>query len=340
MVAKSDSSKFQSKPQNPKTVGYVSVIPDKVISTLSSRATTASTSTLSNTVRPIHHRLRAMIPEDFDRGPNASHKGTSGLIKMDGNVQHVSLAVFLLTNNLVATDEVAEVVGLFVGASDVQLLRSLLAIQTPTVEALSESLLLGALQSENVIVVQTCLEAGANSNSTLLGRTALQYVAGKANIWLVQVLLKAKADVNAPPAHDSGRTALQAAVGSGNIKLVQILLKAGAHVNALAAGYAGATALQVASLRSYVRVATKLLDAGADPDAAGALSEGRTALEGAAEHGCIDMVQLLLNAGVALRKGDVQYDRTLQLTSRNGHGAVQKLVETHCRSSCTGDSFD
>ncbi|KAF3014369.1 hypothetical protein E8E12_000017, partial [Didymella heteroderae] len=71
---------------------------------------------------------------------------------MNGNVQYFSLAVFLLSNDLVTTEKLAEMIGLFVDASGVQFLRSLLAIQTPTIEALAEKLVLGAIQSGNKIV--------------------------------------------------------------------------------------------------------------------------------------------------------------------------------------------
>ena len=372
MVNKSISNPSQSKPQDLGTVGYMSLIPDTVISALSKCVTTGITPTLSNTVRRIHSHLRAIIPEEFERESNAGHKDTSGLIKMTGNVQHLSLAVFLLTNNMLNTEKVAVMTQLFQDTSNVQFLRSLLSVRNPTVEALAEKLLLAAIQSEHQFMAQTCLEAGADPNSQLLGRTALQYVAGKANIKitrslldagadvnappadngrtalqaaassgnleLVQVLLNAGADVNAPPADNDGRTALQAAAYSGNLELVQVLLDAGADVNASAAKHAGATSLQAAALSGRVRVATTLLNAGADANAGGALENGRTALEGAAEHGRIDMVQLLLNAGVDLwRDGKVQYERTLQLASRNGHTVVKKLVEAHYKSIHTGD---
>jgi ankyrin repeat protein len=58
--------------------------------------------------------------------------------------------------------------------------------------------------------------------------------AGKGNIELLQILLAAGADFNAPAADHGGMTALQAAAaaaGKGNIKLVQILLAAGVDVS-------------------------------------------------------------------------------------------------------------
>ncbi|KAF2203212.1 hypothetical protein GQ43DRAFT_338785, partial [Delitschia confertaspora ATCC 74209] len=52
--------------------------------------------------------------------------------------------------------------------------------------------------------------------------------------------------------------------GKGIIELVQVLLAAGADVNAPPAGYGGVTSLQATALGGYVTVATILLDAGND----------------------------------------------------------------------------
>ncbi|OCK74011.1 ankyrin, partial [Lepidopterella palustris CBS 459.81] len=133
------------------------------------------------------------------------------------------------------------------------------------------------------------------------------------------------------------RTALQVAADVGNIELVQILLAAGADVNAPAANYAGATSLQAAAIRGYVGIATILLDAGANTNGHAASEQGRTALEGAAEHGRIDMVQLLLNAGAELHgNGERQYRNALELASENGHNAVRRLIEAYYESHKPG----
>jgi ankyrin repeat protein len=83
---------------------------------------------------------------------------------------------------------------------------------------------------------------------------------------------------------------LQAAVENGNIQLVEILLNAGGEVNAPPSQKYGITAIQAAVIRGHIRVAQLLLNAGADVNAAPAIWEGRTALEGAAEHGRIDLL--------------------------------------------------
>lgn len=89
------------------------------------------------------------------------------------------------------------------------------------------------------------------------------------------------------------RTALQHAVEEENFDLVNILVSAGANVNAPAAMDSGATALQIASIRGSIRMVQYLLNLDADVHAEGAARHGRTALQGAAEHGRKDVVELL-----------------------------------------------
>ncbi|RYP39320.1 hypothetical protein DL768_010726 [Monosporascus sp. mg162] len=128
-------------------------------------------------------------------------------------------------------------------------------------------------------------------------QTALQYVSGKGDIELVQVLLDAGADVNAPPADRYGRTALQAAVEKGNIELVRVLFGAGADVNTLPTDRYGRTAFQAAIEEGNIELVQVLLDAGADVNAPPAGRYGRTALQAAVDEGNIDLVQVLLDAG-------------------------------------------
>jgi ankyrin repeat protein len=127
-----------------------------------------------------------------------------------------------------------------------------------------------------------------------------------------------------------GRTALQAAAEKGNIEMVQLLLDACADVNAPPAYRAWVTALQVSAIKGYLGIAIILLDNGADVNAQASSESGRTALAGAAEHGRIDMVKLLLNASVELDGSEnAQYREALQLASEYGHNAVRKLIKAH-----------
>ncbi|KAA8907990.1 ankyrin repeat-containing domain protein [Sphaerosporella brunnea] len=96
----------------------------------------------------------------------------------------------------------------------------------------------GAVFSGELEVVQALLDAGADVNAPLAwgpagGKTALQEAARK-DIELVHLLLSSGANVNAPAAENrlNGRTALQAAAEAGKVETVQLLLELGANVNA------------------------------------------------------------------------------------------------------------
>jgi ankyrin repeat protein len=81
------------------------------------------------------------------------------------------------------------------------------------------------------------------------------------------------------------------------MRLIQMLLDAGADINAPPRAENGWTVLQGAAMRGHINLVHFLLQRGAQVNAAGAEENGRTALEGAAENGHLDTVQLLLNAG-------------------------------------------
>ncbi|KAI1357142.1 Clr5 domain-containing protein, partial [Xylaria arbuscula] len=148
---------------------------EKITSVLQTWAATKTLASQSNALKCVHDRLRAIIPGDFDRELSVGAENTRRLIKIDGNVQYLSLTVYLLANNNLNIEIVAAVAELF--------------------------------QDKR-------------------RRTALQYISGKGDIEVAEVLLAAGANVNAPPADWNSRTALQAAAESGNIELVQVLLSA------------------------------------------------------------------------------------------------------------------
>lgn len=147
--------------------------------------------------------------------------------------------------------------------------------------------------------------------------------------------------MNAPAVIGISRTALQAAAEIGSLELMLLLLRAGAEVNAPPAAYSGVTALQAAAIGGYVGVANALLNRGAEVNAAPAPSNGRTALEGAAEYGRIDMLQLLIDAGATVTgDGQAQYDRAVELASKNGHNAARNLLNSHYARKSVELDFD
>ncbi|KAJ5215277.1 uncharacterized protein N7498_001684 [Penicillium cinerascens] len=165
------------------------------------------------------------------------------------------------------------------------------------------------------------LQAGADVNGTFNGRTALQAAAERGHFEVVQVLLAAKAHVNASPARRHGRTALQAAAGGGHLDVVQALLAAKADVNAFPDEFYGRTALQAAAGGGHLEIVHTLLAAKADLNASPARRHGRTALQAAAEGGHLDVVQALLAAKADVNAfPDEFYGRTaLQAAAGGGH---------------------
>lgn len=127
-----------------------------------------------------------------------------------------------------------------------------------------------------------------------------------------------------------GRTPLQCAVEVANLDVIDILLKAGADVNERPAPDSGATALQLAAIKGYMGIAKLLLGRGADVNAARASRRGRTALEGAAEHGRIDMIVLLLHHGAKTTDGGRrQYIRSIKLAETSCHLVAAGLLRRH-----------
>ena len=159
---------------------------------------------------------------------------------------------------------------------------------------------------------------------------ALQYAVKKSHSELVDMLLRAGADVNAAPHEYRGATALQSAAKENNITIVHTLLAAGAFVNAEPAMYRGATALQLAAANGNFAIAGALLDAGAEINALPAKIAGFTALEGAALYGRLDMVRFLLNAGADITgPTNPQYRRAVGMAWNGGHFALARYLQEY-----------
>ncbi|KAF1818520.1 uncharacterized protein K489DRAFT_374151 [Dissoconium aciculare CBS 342.82] len=139
--------------------------------------------------------------------------------------------------------------------------------------------------------------------------SSLYYASFIGRVGVVQLLLEAKADVNA----QGGRfgNALQAASFEGHETVVQLLLEAKADVNAQ--GGALGNALQAASFEGHETVvqllleakADLLLEAKADVNAQGGAFGN--ALQAASSEGHETVVQLLLFAGAINKTGEDEY---------------------------------
>ncbi|KAJ5520881.1 hypothetical protein N7463_001334 [Penicillium fimorum] len=172
------------------------------------------------------------------------------------------------------------------------------------------------------------LQAGAEIDAQVNGRTVLQAAAGRGRLEVVQALLAKQADVNASPAEQNGQTALQAAAGGGRLEVVQVLLAAHAYVNASPAKHNGKTALQAAAAGGHVEVVKTLLAAKADVKAPAAENGGQTALQAAAGGGHFEAVQTLLAAGADINApAGFDNQTALQAAAGGGHlKVVQALL--------------
>lgn len=196
-------------------------------------------------------------------------------------------------------------------------------------------------------------------------RTPLQVAAWVCDVDVVELLLEAGSDVNAPARGYNGFTALQASCNDRiyslqdqkrKLKTIRLLLAHGADVNAAPARNRGSTALQEAAASGDLAVAKLLLfrnpmaDVNAPPceypfpdQLADATLEYMkpgfgTALDRAAEKGRIDMVKLLLNCNALSHfRGRTGYDGAIQKAKRRGHLAVADLINQHAEDAKRGD---
>ena len=125
-------------------------------------------------------------------------------------------------------------------------------------------------------------------------QTVLQAAISTYIIDLIQLLVDAGADVNAPAGPVFGRAALQKAAEKSNTEILKLILSHGADVNVPAGNSQGIKALQGAMMNDHLKIVLLLLKAGAQVSAPPASREGRTALDAAAEHGCLDKMMTAL----------------------------------------------
>lgn len=178
-------------------------------------------------------------------------------------------------------------------------------------------------------IVQMLLDAKVDINappSDSLQMTALQLAISQRHYVVVDMLMDAGASVNAPTGSQTGRTALQAAVERQNISLVGDLISRGADVNAPPAENYGATALQLAAAGGAFNIAFLLLEEGAQIDAAPAQVGGYTALEGAAMNGRIDILHLLLQNYQGLSSFEMHRQKALEVAESNGQVVVVEVL--------------
>ena len=116
-----------------------------------------------------------------------------------------------------------------------------------------------AVQENNALSVERCLEQGAdiNSHGGVKGQTALHIAAFSGNDSMIQLLVGKGADINAiAEAEDSGGTALHWAAFAGHATSCKLLLELG--VDAAVVNQHGRTAKMIAERNGNAGVAALL----------------------------------------------------------------------------------
>ena len=196
-------------------------------------------------------------------------------------------------------------------------------------ECLDAGVLYASLKG-HVSMLECFLQNGGQLASDCYQRTALHYSAssqGADAVDCIRILLKHGADVNSWDL-DGQATPLICAAASGRIELVDVLLKANADVNAGIANPTGSSALLWAvRARSFV-CATRLIEAGAAVNSTRVYSE--TPIHVAAVQGDVECLKLLLEkqADVRVLLG-AERKNPLHLAASEGNaGCIRLLLGT------------
>ncbi|PNH09548.1 Ankyrin repeat domain-containing protein [Tetrabaena socialis] len=192
-----------------------------------------------------------------------------------------------------------------------------------TYEQADARALLTAAKEGRLREVQTLLSDPANVNSNVQdenGWTALHCASEKGHKEMVEVLLRAGADVAAKSTN--GWTALHLASQKGHTEAVKVLLRAGADVAVKSNN--GWTALHLASQKGHTEPVEALLRS--EANVAAKSDNGTTALHWASEKGHTGVVEALLRAGADVAAKSKDGRTAMHLASLNGHTEAVKAL--------------
>ncbi len=215
------------------------------------------------------------------------------------------------------------VTALMLGAGDLEKVR-LLVKQGAKVDARSElgrtPLLIAATYAGNSKTVQLLLGAGAKATEQdNFHETPLTSAAKRGDVEMVEILIKAGADVNA-----GGRPPLVWAAEEGNAETIAALLAHGAGEQA---GIVNA-ALFSAAVRGPAEAVRLLLDKGGDPNAPAGFA-GYTPLMGAAysDLQSAEIVNMLLEQGGDVTAKGANGETVLTLARKHGDTRIVRILE-------------
>jgi Carboxypeptidase regulatory-like domain/Ankyrin repeats (3 copies) len=185
--------------------------------------------------------------------------------------------------------------------------------------------LVKAAEDDDLDAVRAILleQRDANVRDKRTDWSPLECAVRNANRDMVQILLWAKADVNARDG--GGQTVLMMLGENDTTDIVWDLLNAGAKVNARDKD--GDTALMEAAQTNNVEVLKTLLDAGAKVNATN--NDRKTALMYAAAEGHVNNVRTLLLAGADINARDKEGKSALLHASDNDHRPVVRLLKSY-----------
>ncbi|KAJ3566121.1 hypothetical protein NPX13_g7256 [Xylaria arbuscula] len=263
------------------------------------------------------------------------HFEDSRLTKFALDTRHYAMIRLLLSRGLPASRlSWEQCLSEYIGRGDVTMVYTLIPLLEP--ERIITPSLYEAAECGHLRLVEKFIKLNANINAITLkdnwGRrdngewtarralTALQVASFNERLDLVDILLRAGADVNIS---GSGfyYTALQAASFKGSLPIVERLILSGADVNAPASPVHGLTSLQAASLNGCIHVVETLLQRGADVNAISS-HRGYTALQAAVLNDHTQVIDVLLKNGA-----DYEDPSVLHMAARNGsRDNVERLL--------------
>jgi ankyrin repeat protein len=186
--------------------------------------------------------------------------------------------------------------------------------QGADIELFGANALVKAILHKNSPAIKLLLRSGVDVNEPgKNGCSPLQRAAKYGDLKTVEFLVRAGANVNAPPSQTEGYTALHFAVEAGNVNLVRFLIQAGAHVNTQPYPSLGKTLLEACAEGGYDEFSSErseifklLLNAGAPitgPRVRRRCRNWNSALSslitGSAEN---ELIQLVLDAGADINQ--------------------------------------
>ena len=184
----------------------------------------------------------------------------------------------------------------------------------------SNPLIKAALDDNIEELKQALINIDANVRDPKTDSTALEHAVRNGNREMVQLLLWAKADVNARDR--SGQTALMMLDGDVTTDMVWDLLNAGAKVNLRDTD--GDTALSEIATVNNTEVLKTLLDAGAKVNAVN--NQGQSALMKAAAEGLVSNIRVLVQAGADINQQDKNGKTALIYAKEGEHRAAIRLL--------------